>query len=491
MEDKSSLGEYLIKIRKVRRTLLTSLKEKLTILRDNSGPFTKYIKRWDPKVLLATFMIVSILAMGFTGYKVHEIKTRALELYLDEDMIAVVRDGDKALATIEELKADLSREFKANIVLDKEVKFKPGHAKDHEITSEEELKRNIKSKINLLVTGFAIVIDGEEIGVLKTEKEAKDIIEEVKNHYLDHLPEEAKIKEVKIKENIEFKQKDIPISEIASRDKLIQYIKEGSEEIRTHTVEVGESFWTIAKIYNTTVEELIDANPDRDPEKLKPGDEVKLLVPTSKLTVETVEEVEYVKAIDYEVEVELNNNMYKNQQKTKVEGKKGESKILANQVRHNGILFDKEIIKEETIKEPVTQVVVKGTKDVPKTVATGAFLMPTRGRISSRYGRRWGRMHYGLDISAPTGTAIKAADGGTVSFAGYQGSYGYMVEINHGNGYKTRYAHCSKLHVRAGQKVYKGQHIANVGNTGRSTGPHLHFEVLRNGVNVNPSNFIR
>src|SRR5690625_2932179 len=101
MEDKSSLGEYLIKIRKVRRTLLTSLKEKLTILRDNSGPFTKYIKRWDPKVLLATFMIVSILAMGFTGYKVHEIKTRALELYLDEDMIAVVRDGDKALRSEE------------------------------------------------------------------------------------------------------------------------------------------------------------------------------------------------------------------------------------------------------------------------------------------------------------------------------------------------------------------------------------------------------
>ena len=118
-------------------------------------------------------------------------------------------------------------------------------------------------------------------------------------------------------------------------------------------------------------------------------------------------------------------------------------------------------------------------------------MMPTRGRITSGFGRRWGRMHRGLDIAASHGTAIKAADGGTVSFAGWNGSYGNMIEIDHGNGYKTRYAHCSKLLVSKGTKVAKGDHIANVGNTGRSTGAHLHLEVIKNGVHQNPSNFVK
>jgi len=88
------------------------------------------------------------------------------------------------------------------------------------------------------------------------------------------------------------------------------------------------------------------------------------------------------------------------------------------------------------------------------------------------------------------GTPIKASDGGVVTFAGYKGSYGYMVEIDHGSGFKTRYAHCSKLYVKKGQRVHKDYTIAAVGNTGRSTGPHVHFEVLKYGKNKNPYGYI-
>ncbi|NMB28139.1 MAG: M23 family metallopeptidase, partial [Tissierellia bacterium] len=83
------------------------------------------------------------------------------------------------------------------------------------------------------------------------------------------------------------------------------------------------------------------------------------------------------------------------------------------------------------------------------------------------------------------------ADGGTVVFVGRRGAYGNLVEINHGNGYITRYAHCSTINVKKGAKVYKGQVIAKVGNTGRSTGSHLHFEVLKNGSNKNPGSYVR
>lgn len=256
-------------------------------------------------------------------------------------------------------------------------------------------------------------------------------------------------------------------------------------------VEVGESLWTIAKIYNMSVDDLIAANPEKNPEKLQIGDEIKLLVPKSLLTVETIEEVQYTEKTDYEIKVEYDNNMYKTEKKIKTKGSEGESEYIAKITKHNGIVVEKEILKEEIIKKPVDELVVQGTKELPKTAATGVFLMPTRGSISSRYGMRNGRMHRGLDIAARTGTPIKAADGGKVTYVGWKGTYGNLVEINHGNGYVTRYAHCSTINVRRGDRVYKGQVIAKVGSTGRSTGSHLHFEVLRNGRNQNPANYVK
>ena len=121
------------------------------------------------------------------------------------------------------------------------------------------------------------------------------------------------------------------------------------------------------------------------------------------------------------------------------------------------------------------------------------LIRPVSGTITSRFGavssRRVSR-HTGLDIAAPTGTAIKAAAGGTVTFSGYKGSYGYMVVINHGNGVETYYGHCSKLYAKLGQTVSQGQVIAAVGNTGNSTGPHLHLEIRLNGVAYNPQNYL-
>jgi murein DD-endopeptidase MepM/ murein hydrolase activator NlpD len=98
--------------------------------------------------------------------------------------------------------------------------------------------------------------------------------------------------------------------------------------------------------------------------------------------------------------------------------------------------------------------------------------------------------HTGLDIAAPLGTPIRASAGGRVRSAGYRGPYGYVVEIDHGNGLTTRYAHLSRLYVRTGELVMPQQEIAAVGSTGRSTGPHLHFEVIRNGVQVEPRNYL-
>lgn len=119
--------------------------------------------------------------------------------------------------------------------------------------------------------------------------------------------------------------------------------------------------------------------------------------------------------------------------------------------------------------------------------------VPVTGVISSRYGSVSSlrvSTHTGLDIAAPYGTAIKAVADGTVTFAAYSGSYGYLVKIDHGNGVETWYGHTSKMYVKAGEKVNAGDTIAAVGSTGNSTGNHLHLEIRINGKHVNPQKYL-
>jgi murein DD-endopeptidase MepM/ murein hydrolase activator NlpD len=118
--------------------------------------------------------------------------------------------------------------------------------------------------------------------------------------------------------------------------------------------------------------------------------------------------------------------------------------------------------------------------------SAAGFIWPVNGTVTSGFGMRWGRMHEGIDVAAPTGTPIWAAAAGTVIYAGWLGGYGYLVVVDHGNGLATAYAHCSSILVSVGQSVELGETVALVGSTGHSTGPHLHFEVRVNGVAVDP-----
>ena len=119
-----------------------------------------------------------------------------------------------------------------------------------------------------------------------------------------------------------------------------------------------------------------------------------------------------------------------------------------------------------------------------------ALVKPVSGVLTSRFGSRWGSTHTGIDVGAPTGTNIKAAAGGTVIFSGWKGTLGKLVVISHGNGIQTYYGHCSSLLVSSGETISAGQLVAKVGSTGRSTGPHLHFEIRVNGAAINPQSYI-
>jgi len=121
---------------------------------------------------------------------------------------------------------------------------------------------------------------------------------------------------------------------------------------------------------------------------------------------------------------------------------------------------------------------------------SGRLIWPVNGQFTSPFGYRWGRLHAGIDIAVPVGTPVHAADSGTVAIAGWVGGYGNYVCINHGGGFSTCYGHNSRLGVRVGQRVSQGQVVAASGNTGHSTGPHVHFETRVNGVPRDPMGYL-
>ncbi|MBQ8648614.1 MAG: peptidoglycan DD-metalloendopeptidase family protein [Clostridia bacterium] len=163
----------------------------------------------------------------------------------------------------------------------------------------------------------------------------------------------------------------------------------------------------------------------------------------------------------------------------------------------NGVESERTELSNEVVSSPVTQVVVVGTA---RSVATASqrkvaysqgfiFPLPKSSYIVTAYYGD-GRNHKGVDLAADAGTPIYVVKDGTVVSSGWDGNYGYSMIVDHGNGIKTRYSHASKLLYAAGEKVYAGNTIALVGTTGMSTGNHLHFEVMINGVNYDPAPYI-
>ncbi len=171
------------------------------------------------------------------------------------------------------------------------------------------------------------------------------------------------------------------------------------------------------------------------------------------------------------------------------EGQNGSHQYQIVKTYSDGVL-----IKEETVTlsrtEPTAQTYLQGTKPW----ITGRFLYPIPSAITSYYGWRTLRgeqdFHYGIDLRAAVGTSVAATDGGTVIFAGQMSgisaSYGKLIMIEHPNGYRSYYAHLSSFAVKEGDQVYQGQIIGKSGSTGNVTGPHLHFEIRKDGVTVNP-----
>lgn len=224
---------------------------------------------------------------------------------------------------------------------------------------------------------------------------------------------------------------------------------------------------------------------------VEPGDVVCIRSNVDPVNVKMVETGRIKETIEYKTIKKESDEYYQGDTYIEQEGKNGSRIFEGTITKVAGEEESRETISEEITKEPKDKIILIGTKERPKTAATGTFQMPIKTYVvTSEYGGRWGRMHEGMDFGAGTGTPIYAADGGKVVKADWFSGHGLCVEIDHGNGVHTRYSHCSQVLVSVGDLVYQGQNIALVGNTGHSFGSHLHFEVRVNDVSQNPRNYV-
>lgn len=295
-------------------------------------------------------------------------------------------------------------------------------------------------------------------------------------------------------ENVKVEQQYVKPEEILSASEAIALLTKEEEKPEVYNVESGDCLSVIGEKFDLDVKEIEELNKKDEITEttvLQIDQPLIVSVPVPELSVVTQEHVAYTETVDKPVEYKKDDTQYVNYSKVVESGENGEKVITAEVTKINGKEQSRETVNELIVKDPKPQIVVKGTKPLPSKAPTGAFRKPLYSyTLTSPYGRRWGTFHKGVDLAAPRGTNVLAADGGKVIYAGWSGGYGYLVKIDHGNGFTTYYGHNSKLYVKVGQKVGKGETIAAVGSTGNSTGPHVHFEVRINGQTVNPFNYL-
>ena len=411
---------------------------------------------------------------------------------MDGKSVGVVADQAMVTDAIRQVEEEGSSLLGYDYQVEGELDYQFTLTLKSDLSSETEIENYFYGQLSNVSSHLRkceVVVGGKSIGVVKDETALNEMLQELKDQYVTEnttsvdFVEDVTVNYVYVSDNV------MTVEEMEAA------LKANSTGETTYTVQQGDTFNAIAYANDMSVSDLKALNPDVDINRLMIGDvlNVKELVPV--LSVQTTEHQVYTQSIACPVEEVEDSSMYKGETKIVTQGVEGEEQVEADVTFVNGYEKERTVTSTTTLREPTTTVKAVGTKEKPKTASKGTYIWPVSGRITSYFGGRYifgsYSYHSGLDIAVSYGTTVKAADGGTVTFAGYKGSYGNLVIITHDNGTQTYYAHNSSLLVSAGQKVYQGQAVAKAGSTGRSTGVHCHFEVRVNGSAVNPLNYLR
>ena len=473
--------------------MTSALRDRFTLRRrkqiDAAHAFQKRldkIKRHPVAFLSGALVVVALCAL----LSLYTIGTTAVYNGSELGTVSGIRTVNAVVSDIEDITRQTLGDEDYTINRDK-LDTTIGVVPRQAVESREEFTDNLSDELGLVEYAYVLYIDGEPVAATTFPNALEEMLEQLKKSYIT-----ANTVDSYFVENVEIKQEYTDASLVMNLGNIAEILNATKSGEVTYTVEAGDSYYYIAELYDMSVDDLLDMNPGYDPKLLRVGDVLTISNAVPYLTVVDVERQNYVQDVPYQVEYQDDNTMYQGDYKVLSPGVYGKADVTANVTYINGEETDRQVVASVTLSEPVTETQARGTIPRPTWFPTGSFRWPCSGTLTSYFGRRntgirgASTYHEGIDIANSYGTAIYAADGGTVSYSGWRSGFGYLVIIDHGNGYQTCYGHNSSLLVSAGQHVYKGQQIARMGSTGISSGNHCHFGIKINGTFVNPLNYL-
>ncbi len=408
-----------------------------------------------------------------------------LEVLVDGEPVGYVRDREQFNEVIESVEAKAGAILGRPYFLDTDVSYRLDlFAKESGELDTASVERALFGDIDEISQLYVMTVDGEIIGANEDgealEKMASDVLASAEASAMD-------ADSVELLENIDITLQYTASENWRSLDEISGIIHSNSVETMTYTVQEGDLWSDIAASHGMSEDTLAAMNPDVDPASILAGDEIVISEAVPLMSVRTTETVSEDVTIEHGTQYVYSSSYWSGDSIVTKRGVDGLKRVTSEIVSIDGKVREKNVISEEVLTEPEDQVITLGTR---------SFVLPFPGykTITSSFGWRTLRgkpnNHTGIDFAGAYGSRVQASYSGKVIFAGWNGSYGKCVIIDHGSGYQTLYGHNSRIAVSVGDYVSQGQTIAYVGSTGNSTGPHCHFEIRINGVKVNPAKYL-
>ena len=471
---------------------------------------------------IALVTLTAVIVLGF-NYKKSAEPHQYYQVYMEDKLLGTIKSKDALEKYIDDNGKYYKNKYKTKRVYEPTgLQIKKIVTYSNKTDNVKKIYNQISKNSSFTVKGYQVTVNKEKdkkitktkIYVLDKDLFKKSVLAIIKTFvnedeyqaYLDGTQEKIEttgkvIQNVYIDENITIKEKKIPVDETIYTDEneLSKYLLYGKDaKISEYYINAGDTIETVALNNKVSPSELLLSNDDLKSTNnlLYPGQ--KLIIEQTNPLLSVVEENYSVTDTpsNYKTEERYDSSAIVGDDKVVQEGQKGLDRVSQETKIVNGEIVYVNPKGKEVLKDPVNRVILKGNKYVPEVGSLTSWGWPTDSgwTMSSGYGYRamWGsrEMHTGLDISGTGyGSKIYATNNGRVMIAEYHYSYGNYVVINHNNGYMTVYAHMSKMAVKAGQLVERGQVIGYVGCTGSCTGPHVHYEIWQGSKyhHVNPS----
>ncbi len=400
-------------------------------------------------------------------------------VYLNGEDVGVVKDPQVFESALDNIEDNMSEwynigdlYYEHTVVYTKAPVTKVGSTMD-----SEECKRTVYDNgFDLYVKGVVIYVDGQELASVGSKEDGENLIKELTMQYSSTTDNEKLLQDAQIDQKITMEEKIIPLSQVETVEDVVASVF-GTKDTSTENIAAAND-----SVQVKSVSELSDQNKimtafsiDKDKFKTTQTSNSKPL-----LTIRTVKEVNFTEDVQYGSKYQYDSTMFEGAERVASEGVLGQDKITAIITYENGTEISRQVLAKERIKDPVDEVLILGTMALPSVASSGNFIIPASGVVSAvnKPGSHAGGR--AVDIANKVGTPIYATDAGVVAMATWNSGYGMCIIIKHANGYSSLYGHLSGYKVSVGQTVSQGQVIASMGNTGNSTGSHLHFAIRYN-----------